>query len=54
MDTFFKNTKLVLDDNDVHVIGTTCLHIATKYEDIYHIPLKKLLSSACYNKFTKT
>jgi cyclin B len=43
--------KRVLKDNDVHLSGVASMFLATKYEDIYHIPLRDFLTRVAHNKF---
>ena len=54
MDLFLKQTKKKLVDSDLHLIGTTCMLIATKVEDVYHIPLSDFVSRVTHNKFKAT
>ena len=56
MDLFFKynqrqRTGRRLQDSDVHLVGLTCIFIATKYEDNRHILIDSLIKNACKNKF---
>jgi len=56
MDLFFKynqrqRTGRRLQDSDVHLIGLTCIFIATKYEDNRHILIDSLIKNACKGKF---
>jgi cyclin B len=53
MDLFLKKaTHRKYTDCDLHLIGITCMFIASKIEDVYHIPLKDFVSRVSHNKFT--
>lgn len=41
-----------IENKDIHLIGITCVFIASKYEDHYHISCSKLLENAARGKFT--
>ena len=47
----FFHSNSCLKDNDVHLSGVAAMFLATKYEDIYHIPLRDFLSRVAHNKF---
>lgn len=66
MDMYFKNSRAyfirvfnknlkflhrILKDTDVHLSGVAAMFLATKYEDIYHIPLRDFLTRVAHNKF---
>jgi hypothetical protein len=40
MDMYLKKCNKLLNDPDLHLIGISSMFLATKLEDIYHIPLK--------------
>ena len=42
-----------LQDSDVHLSGIVAMFLASKYEDIYHIPLAELVSYVGYNKYSR-
>lgn len=56
MDFFIKNNQRSdynrLQDSDLHLIGSTAIFIASKYEDNRHITLQHLLVDVCKNKFS--
>jgi len=39
MDLFLKKTTKKHQDSDLHLIGVACMFIASKVEDVFHIPL---------------
>ncbi len=53
MDKYFNYSKRKLKNKDVHLIGLTCIFIASKYEDIIPFSMKNILSDIGKNKFTK-
>ena len=44
MDKYFNYSKRKLKNKDVHLIGLTCIFIASKYEDIIPFSMKNILS----------
>lgn len=40
MDRYFKNKAETREIGDLHIIGVTCMFIASKYEDIYPLKMK--------------
>ena len=50
-DMFLQNTSLILDDSDVHLIGITCIFIASKFWDIIPIFLTELWTKIGHNTF---
>jgi hypothetical protein len=53
MDLFIKNFKdKILQDSDLHLIGIAVIYIASKYEDIYHIPLNEVFNDIGFKKFS--
>lgn len=52
MDLFLKKTNKKFTDSDLHLIGITCMFIASKIEDVYHIPLKDFVGRVSHNKFS--
>lgn len=52
MDFYLKQTQSRPKNTDLHIIGVTCMYIASKYEDIYPLPIKRFLKYACANRFT--
>ncbi len=53
MDKYFNFSKKKLNNKDVHLIGLTCIFIASKYEDIIPFSMKNILCDIGKNKFTK-
>lgn len=51
MDMFFKTSGHFLTDNQVHLVGITCMYIGSKYEDIEPLRIQELIRDAAYNKF---
>lgn len=52
MDAYIKYTQdKVVEDQDIHLVGIACMFIASKYEDIYHIPLVDFVERIAHNKF---
>lgn len=52
MDFFFKKYTYTLYDKDVHLIGISCIYIASKFNDIYHIPLETIYEKVGHKKFS--
>jgi hypothetical protein len=40
MDRYFKGCKDIKAVGDLHIIGVTCMFVASKYEDIYPLKMK--------------
>jgi len=51
MDLYFKHCKKVLKDADVHLSGIAAMFIASKFDDIYHIPLLDFIERVGHKKF---
>jgi len=51
MDSYFKANKTVLTDADVHLSGIAAMFIASKFDDIYHIPLMDFIERVGHRKF---
>ena len=57
LDLYLKNNSKVdtekpVGNRDVHMIGITCIFIASKYEDHFHISCEKLIENAARGKFS--
>jgi hypothetical protein len=52
MDLYFKHSKKRIGDNDVHLSGVAAMFLASKYDDVYHIPLKDFVSRVSHDKFS--
>lgn len=54
LDLYLKrNKEKSVDKQSIHLIGITCMYIATKYEDIYPIRLHDFVHIIGYSKYTK-
>lgn len=57
MDYYIKNSMLVrktkLEDNEVHLVGTTCIFISSKLEQVYHISLEDTEEKVAHNCFSQ-
>ena len=40
LDRYFKGKQETREISDLHIIGVTCMFIASKYEDIYSLKMK--------------
>lgn len=52
MDRFLDKTTKVYEDKDVHLIGVVCMFIASKFEDIYPMSMRRLRISIAHSKFS--
>ncbi|CAD8113247.1 unnamed protein product [Paramecium sonneborni] len=52
MDYYLQKSITSYSDNHLHLIGITSMFIATKIEDIYHIPLSDFVTRVSHNKYT--
>ncbi|CAD8197917.1 unnamed protein product [Paramecium octaurelia] len=52
MDVFLKKTTVVYSDKDVHLIGCTCIQMASQIEDASPIELETMYDTICHKKFT--
>jgi hypothetical protein len=53
MNIYFARTSKNLEMADLHLIGATCMFMATKAEEIYPIKLSALYDKICRKKFAK-
>ena len=51
MDCFFARTKKKLVDEDIHLIGLTCIYISSKVEDIVPLRMSHIAKSIGHNTF---
>ena len=51
MDCFFSRTKKKLQDEDIHLIGLTCIYISSKVEDIAPLRMSHIVKSIGHNTF---
>ena len=49
-DRFLKNTPLKKEVNDLHIIGVTCMFVASKYEDIFPLKMKTIYEKIAHQK----
>lgn len=49
----FKSTHLI-SDSDIHLIGITCIYIASKMEDISPLQMKHIKTSIAHDKFSES
>lgn len=52
MDQFLKSTQRVYGETDLHLIGIGSMFIASKIEDVYHIPMVDMVKRVAHNKFS--
>ena len=50
MDRYFKNKQEIREISDLHIIGVTCMFIASKYEDIYPLKMKMVHEKIAHQK----
>jgi Cyclin, N-terminal domain len=50
IDRYFKLKSDVREISDLHVIGVTCMFIASKYEDIYPLKMKMVYEKIAHKK----
>jgi len=53
MDLYLKKTWRRHIEPELHLIGVACMFIATKIEDVYHIPLLDFVKRVSHAKFTE-
>jgi len=52
MDLYHKHSKKKLRESDVHLNGMAAMFISSKFDDVYHIPLKDFVERIGHSKFT--
>lgn len=52
MDRFFKSSPRELQIQDLHIIGVSCMFIASKYEDIYPLKMKMVFEKIAHKKIS--
>ena len=52
MDNYINKTRIILSNNDIHLLGIVSIYIASKMEDIIPIRMSRLISSIGHNKYT--
>jgi hypothetical protein len=50
IDRFFKNKQDTKEVGDLHIIGVTCMFVASKYEDIYPLKMKMVYEKIAHKK----
>jgi len=50
LDRYFKNKIETREISDLHIIGVTCMFIASKYEDIYPLKMKMVYEKIAHKK----
>jgi hypothetical protein len=50
-DTYIKNSRYNIYDEDIHLIGISCIFIASKMEDIIPLHLNQVTEKIAHNKF---
>ena len=53
LDFYIARCKSAVNNNDVHLIGVTCLYLASKMEDIIPLRMSHVKSKIGHNKFTE-
>jgi cyclin B len=48
----FTSNVRVYQDCDLHLIGVGSMFLASKIEDIYHVPLQDMVKRVSHNKFS--
>ena len=52
LDRYFKLKTEVREISDLHIIGVTCMFIASKYEDIYPLKMKMVYEKIAHKKLS--
>lgn len=50
MDRYFKGKQETREISDLHIIGVTCMFIASKYEDIYPLKMRMVYEKIAHQK----
>lgn len=50
MDRYFKLKQETREISDLHIIGVTCMFVASKYEDIYPLKMKMVYEKIAHKK----
>ena len=53
MDSYISKCKKVLQDEDIHLIGLTCIYISSKIEDIIPLRMSHIVKSLGHSTFTE-
>lgn len=52
LDRYFKNKTEIREVGDLHIIGVTCMFIASKYEDVYPLKMKMVFEKIAHKKLS--
>lgn len=52
MDRYFKAKQEAIEVSDLHLIGVTCMYMASKYEDIYPLKMSMVYEKIAHKKLT--
>jgi hypothetical protein len=52
LDKYLQSTFLTLSSNDIHLIGVTCMFLASKFEDVAHYSLKVFVTRIARDRFS--
>jgi len=50
MDRYFKGKHEITETSDLHLIGVTCMFVASKYEDILPLKMKMIYEKIAHKK----
>ena len=53
MDLFLQKTKTIFHNEDIHLIGITCMFISSKFQEIYPLSLKNFIHKVSHDKFSE-
>lgn len=53
MDLFLQKTKKIFHNEDIHLIGITCMFISSKFQEIYPLSLKNFIHKVGHDKFSE-
>jgi hypothetical protein len=51
MDKYINNSRKIIYNEDIHLIGITCIFIASKYEDYIPFSMKNMINEIAKNKY---
>jgi len=49
-DRYLKNIKGTMEVSDLHILGVTCMFVASKYEDIFPLKMKTIFEKIAHQK----
>jgi hypothetical protein len=52
MDRYFKKKQKSIEIADLHLLGVTCMYIASKYEDIYPLKMSMVYEKIGHKKLS--